>query len=108
MLWNSEEGVWCEVSLNENDKLLIGCVYRSPNSTEENNEKMLDGVRKICNGDKFTHLLLCGDFNIPEIDWTEEVSLKNVRHLAFRFMECVRDCFLYQHCRVVYPPTTGV
>ena len=96
-LWSSEEGCWCGVSLNEEDRLLIGCVYRSPNSPESNNTSLLESIKKICEEVKFTHLLLCGDFNIPEIDRKEEVSLTNSKHLAFRFMECIRDCFLYQH-----------
>ena len=98
-MWQSEEGCWCEVKLQDDDKLLIGCIYRSPNSSDTNNENMLNSLRQICKEAKFSHLLLCGDFNIPEIDWNEEVSLKGPDHLAFEFMECIRDCFWYQHVR---------
>ena len=31
------EVVLCEVKLEDNDKLLIGSIYRTPNSTAENN-----------------------------------------------------------------------
>jgi hypothetical protein len=74
-------------------------IYRSPNSDESNNEKMLNSLRRVCNEAKFTHLLLCGDFNIPEIDWIDEVSLTSQNHLAFKFMESIRDCFWYQHVK---------
>ena len=30
---DSEESAWSEMKLTGNDKLLIGCIYRSPNST---------------------------------------------------------------------------
>jgi len=98
-LWESEEGCWCEVDLVKDDRLLIGCIYRSPNSDEANNEKMLSSIRRVCNEAKFSHLLLCGDFNIPEIDWIDEISLSGPNHLAFKFMENIRDCFWYQHVK---------
>ena len=34
------ENCWVEVKLRERDKLLIGCIYRSPNSDEANNVKL--------------------------------------------------------------------
>ena len=34
---NFNDSVWCQIKLKNNDKLVIGCVYRSPNSTMENN-----------------------------------------------------------------------
>ncbi len=31
-----EESLWLEVKLEHTDRLLVGCCYRSPNSTDEN------------------------------------------------------------------------
>ena len=31
-----KESVWVDVSINKSDKILIGGIYRSPNSTNEN------------------------------------------------------------------------
>ena len=98
-IWESDEGCWCEVKLKDEDKLLIGCVYRSPNSNAANNEKMMSDIRTVCNTVSHTHLLLCGDFNIPGIDWTEETPQSNSNSLAWKFTECVRDCFLHQHVK---------
>ena len=36
-----QESVWCLVTLNRTDTLLVGLMYRSPNSTVENNNKIL-------------------------------------------------------------------
>ena len=36
-----QESVWCLVTLNRTDTLLVGLIYRSPNSTVENNNKIL-------------------------------------------------------------------
>ena len=29
---NFQESIWCSINLTGSDKLLIGCIYRSPNS----------------------------------------------------------------------------
>ena len=34
------ESVWCEISLRDTDKLLVGCIYRSPSSSKDNNNKI--------------------------------------------------------------------
>jgi hypothetical protein len=98
-LCDFDENIWCEINLAGSDRLLIGCIYRSPNSDMINNAKLVSCLRKVCSEKKYTHLLLCGDFNIPEINWIDETTPANTTHLAFTFMECLRDCFLYQHVR---------
>ena len=91
-----EESCWCEVKLAEKDSLLIGCVYRSPNSNGENNDHLNKCLKDVCNSSKFTHLLMCGDTNFPEINWVDGISPIDPLHKASLFMETVRDCFLYQ------------
>eukprot|EP00794_Sanderia_malayensis_P016301 gene16301-17938_t len=98
-VWESNEACWCEIKLKDGDKLLIGCIYRSPNSVDTNNDKMMNNIKEICEKTAYTHLLVCGDFNIPEIDWIEEVSQTTPNHLAFKFLECIRDCYLCQHVK---------
>ena len=95
-----DENCWCEIGLLGEDRLLVGCVYRSPNSDSVNNAKMISNLRKVCEKGKFTHLLVCGDFNMPEIDWIDETTLSNPNHQASVFMECLRDCFLFQHVKL--------
>lgn len=95
-----DENVWVEVKLEKGDKLLIGCIYRSPNSPESNNKKIMEGLKKMCD-QKYSHVLICGDFNFPEINWSTETTTTNENHQAYRFLECYRDCFLSQH--VVQP-----
>ena len=86
-----------EVKLRGRDKLLIGCIYRSPNSDEVNNVKLKTNLQTICEEQSFTHLLICGDFNLPEIDWENEISPTNPNCVSYRFMEAIRVCFLTQH-----------
>ena len=91
-----EESVWTEVRLKNNDKLLIGSVYRSPSATREASLELFDQIRRISDSQP-SHLLITGDFNLPDIDWELESSPNSLTNLGTIFMECYRDCFLYQH-----------
>ena len=91
------ESIWCEVSLDGSDSLLIGSVYRSPNSSSENNKSVNKLIVDI--SDARSHVLITGDLNYPEIDWLEETSPSDPEHKASQFMEAVRDSFLVQHVK---------
>ncbi len=62
------ESVWVTARLNKNDKLIIGLVYRSPSSTDENSKLLNDLIRRQCSRG-FSHVLIMGDFNMNHIDW---------------------------------------
>ena len=64
---NFTEGVWCDVKLKNNDNLLVGCVYRSPNGTSVNNDELLNLVNMACER-KPTYLLVVRDMDYSEID----------------------------------------
>ncbi len=89
-----EEHCWCEISLRGSDRLLIGCVYRSPNSVKANDETMIKDLINICQK-SYSHTFICGDFNYPGINWinNDECNSLNAR----LFLEGVRDCYLHQH-----------
>ena len=91
-----DESVWCTVKLANSDKLLIGCVYRSPNSSVENDSAINQTIVEA-SALSNSHLLVVGDFNHPELDWKTVSSHPNPIHPASVFMECVRDSYLYQH-----------
>ncbi len=52
---------WCTVQLEHSDKLLIGVCYRSSNSCEENNNKLLQLIRTMNNAAKASRVLIIGD-----------------------------------------------
>ena len=91
-----EESVWTEVRLKNNDKPLIGSVYHSPRAIREASLELFDQIRRISNSQP-SHLLITGDFNLPDIDWELESSPNSLTNLGTIFIECYRDCFLYQH-----------
>ena len=59
--------VWIKLTVLKSEVFLIGCVYRSPNSTLLNNEKLLSSFDSILSM-KFDYLVIVGDFNYKEID----------------------------------------
>ena len=92
-----EESAWVEIKLKGNDKLLIGCVYRSPNSQKENNAKLISGIESVCARKDYSHLVICGDFNLPDINWKQEETSASESHISFKFLESIKNCFLTQH-----------
>ena len=57
-----------------NDSILIGCIYRSPNSSNENTKKMYD----LLSNDyikTFKKVCIVVDFNISSIKWDVDYGL---------------------------------
>ena len=95
-----QESVWISLSLKRSVKVLIGCIYRSPNSTPENTVKLNSLIEKA-EGTEYTHLLIVGDFNYPTIDWENEATRNKQEE---EFLESCRNAYLHQH---VLRPTRG-
>ena len=41
-----EENLWVNMELCGRDKLLIGCIFQSPNSTQENNDMLFTLIKR--------------------------------------------------------------
>jgi endonuclease/exonuclease/phosphatase family metal-dependent hydrolase len=67
---NYQESVWIKLKLKGNDELLVGCIYKSPNSDKENLSLLNKMIIKASQMKQFSHLLIMGDFNYPKLDWT--------------------------------------
>ena len=96
----AKETTWVEIKLKNEEKLLIGCIYRPPSNSKHDNLILYETILDII-GNK-THVLLAGDFNQPDIDWASETSKiqsKNGEDLndSNMFMTFFYDSFLYQH-----------
>ena len=61
-----KESVWCEVSIDSEEKLLIGVVYKIPNC-EARNQEMLNKLITQAIERGYKHTVIVGDFNFPEI-----------------------------------------
>ena len=99
-----DDQIWVQIKLRGHDSLLCGCVYRSPTKDKR---KVIETTEKVCKiimeaaqlGN--SHLLVCGDFNYPEIDWENEHVVEPT-HLIGSFIECIQSCYLHQH---IFQPT---
>lgn len=90
-----EESIFVECRLGA-EKLMIGLVYRRGQSTNENNDKLNDILLKASNM-KPHNLLILGDFNFKEIDWSTETCNANSAHPASKFLFTCKEAFLIQN-----------
>ena len=92
-----EEGIFYEVNLKGRDRLLVAGLYRRGESDEKNNALLLE-LFKLMAEKKYTHLIIMGDFNLPKIDWdTLTCRTSSNEDFHVKFVECIRDCYLFQH-----------
>ena len=61
------EATWCEIKLRSNS-ILVGVIYRPPNSSRDKNLLLSDLIRLSENFSNTSQVLLCGDFNFSEIN----------------------------------------
>ena len=90
--YSYHEHVWISIKLTGHDELLVGCIYCSPSSDPVHSTSGLCNLLSEVN--KFSHLLVCGDFNYPDINWTTN-SCSN--HCSQLFLDAVQDKYLFQH-----------
>jgi len=91
---NCIEHVWIRVKMEASDSLLVGCVYRSPS------RPISDGVSALCellsHLSGYSHLLICGDFNLREITWHGFCGTSSNHHIE-PFLEVIDSLYLFQH-----------
>ena len=90
------ESVFVECYLQDNEKVLLGIIYRSPNSAPENNT-MLNTLLSKINDRNPSHLMIMGDFNYPQVDWSGNRCDAGSDHPASQFLKATNDAFLIQH-----------
>ena len=70
-----KDQLWIEIDLIGKDKLLCGCMYRSPSNDKdvscENTRLITLSIGKAMDRNP-SHILVSGDFNFKEIDWENE------------------------------------
>lgn len=76
---------------------MLTAVYRSPNSTSVNDNRLLDLLQEIAD-QRTNHKIVIGDFNLPNINWTT-CTVSNGDQYSHSFIERIRDCFLVQHVK---------
>ena len=84
-----EEAVWCNIVTGKST-LTVGLLYRSPNISMEENEKIHNAIKEVSKRDS----IIMGDFNHGHIQWT---SLQSTGREDQEFLNLVQDSFLSQH-----------
>ena len=72
------------------NEIRLHTVYRSPNSVEENDEKLCKWIREM----RGTNVLI-GDFNLPDIAWEDG----RARAKGRPFFEAISDQFIQQYVK---------
>ena len=98
-----QEYICIEIQLKGNDRFLVASVYRSPSCENINNEN-LNNFLKLLNSMDYSHLLIFGDMNFPNIDWVNITTDRGPGDIKYEFLETIRDCFLHQN---ITEPTRG-
>lgn len=88
--------VSCRVELSSSSALLVVCIYRNPYGVASAFYECLKRVRELRDADKtITHVLVMGDFNLPNADWVNETHPRE-DECAKHLFEFARDLSLTQ------------
>ena len=80
--------------LKDNTILCIICVYRSPNSTIDNNDLLNQTIQEVSK--LKGELLVVGDFNYPSISWEKLYVCHYPEHCASKFFTTTQKLSLHQ------------
>ena len=89
------DATWCDWTL-DNKTVILGCIYRSP-SDNQSCETILQLLNEV--SELSENVLITGDFNYKDINWEDLTTIHNETHPEYRFIECLRDNYLFQHVR---------
>jgi hypothetical protein len=94
MLSRFNESSFVSKQLNNQDKLLVGLIYRSPSNVSNDNEQGLRGLIHEATNKGHSHILMIGDFNYLRTDWaTRTTPGNNTEIKEYKFLECIQDNF---------------
>ena len=93
------ELIWVQIYCSSTS-FLFGLSYRPPSSSDDYFSSLAASLRKIT---PTSDVLLCGDFNLPAIDWSVSFPTSSDRSSS-RFCDILKDFFLFQ---LIRDPTRG-
>jgi len=84
------ESVWSKVNL-KNQELIVGVCYRSPASSEENNNRLLSLLENTTTVGKCARLLVMGDFNCPSINFRDGYVSAGRASVDYKLFDKIQD-----------------
>ena len=97
-----KDAVWLEIPSPQNNKLLVGCIYRSgsPAKAVKHDAELHKMMIHTATEAGFKDVLLVGDFNHPHIQWTPSpviTSNYSDNHPDIQFVNTINEAMLHQH-----------
>ncbi|XP_063427535.1 uncharacterized protein LOC134711037 [Mytilus trossulus] len=93
-----QENLFIKINLNQSDQLLLGLIYRSPSNRSQEYTKQLNLLTTEACKKGYSHILIMGDYNYPEINWDSWNSPgDSTESNEYRFLENLQENFLFQH-----------
>ena len=91
---NFTENLFVKIDINKNEKVLVGLIYRSPSNTTSEQHQALRTLISEAANQKYTHHLIMGDFNYPQINW-ELMTTDTETSEEQKFIECIETTFYF-------------
>ena len=92
-LESNAEMLVCEVPPKSRKKLAVIVFYRPPDSDLKYIKEFKKSRQLIERCSKFYQVIVCGDFNLPSIDWTTGIATKN-NNIHRHFTDSERSLFV--------------
>ncbi|KAJ3656547.1 hypothetical protein Zmor_015618 [Zophobas morio] len=73
--------------------IVLGCVYRTPSSDFDSDLELFNALTVLAND--YNNLLICGDFNMPELNWPLVCS-GSLNRSSQLLVDLISDSHLYQ------------
>jgi hypothetical protein len=93
---NFEQSIWCNVKL-QHKILIVGLCYRITSSDVNNNETLLNLLDAATVHGHKTSILIMGDFNYPDIDYSTDSVQAGDTASSTRFFQKTQELCLHQH-----------
>ena len=93
---NVKDTLWLKILCDNAPDLIVGVVYRKGDSQLEYNTNLLQQIVRAMEISN-SKILLCGDFNLPNIDWVNSFVNDSDNSMSQLFFDKFNDLFLYQH-----------
>ena len=88
-----ESSLWTNIQITKSHNIIVGAIYRSPSSDIDNNNNLIELLKEVSHF-KHDHMVITGDFNLKQIDWSTHTVRGENTSYQHQIFDCVNDLFL--------------